>query len=64
MTRAATNDNENYLLTIAKHGTASHMEQLVKKFQKVKGRQQGSLNNEQEKVTVKLPEETRQMMTR
>lgn len=36
MTRVATNDNEDFLLMIAQHGTASHMEQTVRKFQRVK----------------------------
>jgi predicted restriction endonuclease len=35
MTRVATNENEDFLLTIAEHGTASHMEQVVKKYQRV-----------------------------
>jgi len=35
MTRVATNDNEDYLLMIAKQGTASHMDKLVRKFQLV-----------------------------
>jgi len=36
MTRVATNENEDYLLNIARHGTAGHMELLVRKFQRVK----------------------------
>jgi len=39
MTRAATNENEDYLMMIAENGTASHMEKLVSKFQTVKRRQ-------------------------
>ncbi len=35
MTRVATPENENYLLTIAQQGTASHMEQVVGKYQSV-----------------------------
>ena len=35
MTRVATDDNEDYLLMIARHGTAQHMEQLVRKYQRV-----------------------------
>lgn len=31
MTRVATSDNERYLLQIARHGTASHVERLVRK---------------------------------
>jgi len=36
MTRVATAENEEYLMTIARHGTASHVEQLVRQFRKVK----------------------------
>ena len=36
MTRVATADNEDYLLKIAKHGTAFHMETLVRKYRRVK----------------------------
>ena len=35
MTRAATPENEDFLLTIAHYGTASHLEQVVKKYRKV-----------------------------
>ena len=35
MTRVATPENEEYLMMIARHGTASHMEQLVRYFRKV-----------------------------
>lgn len=35
MTRVATEDNEDYLLMIARHGTAQHVEQLVRKYQRV-----------------------------
>ncbi len=34
MTRVATDDNEDYLLMIARHGTAEHMEQLVRQYQR------------------------------
>jgi len=34
MTRVATVDNEDYLLQIAKHGTAFHMESLVQKYRR------------------------------
>ncbi|TXS94157.1 DUF222 domain-containing protein [Parahaliea maris] len=51
MTRVATKDNEDYLLMIARHGTASHMEKLVGKFDRVQkqlsDRQQ---ENEQDNV--------------
>lgn len=36
MTRVATPENEEYLLMIARHGTASHVERLVSQFRKVK----------------------------
>ncbi|NQZ11762.1 MAG: DUF222 domain-containing protein, partial [Algicola sp.] len=35
MTRVATNDNEDYLLMIAQHGTASHIAKLVRKYRRV-----------------------------
>ena len=35
MTRVATVDNEDYLLMIAQHGTAYHMETLVRKYRRV-----------------------------
>jgi hypothetical protein len=35
MTRVATPDNEDYLLMIAQHGTASHVEQVVRKYRNV-----------------------------
>ncbi len=34
MTRIATAENEDYLLMIARHGTASHMEQLVRGYRR------------------------------
>jgi len=36
MTRVANEDNEDYLLGIAKHGTAYHVEKLVQKYRRVK----------------------------
>ncbi|MDP7455563.1 MAG: DUF222 domain-containing protein [Gammaproteobacteria bacterium] len=36
MTRTATPDNEDYLLDIARHGTAQHVETLVRKYQRAK----------------------------
>ena len=36
MTRVATPENEDYLMMIARHGTATHVERLVKQFRKVK----------------------------
>jgi hypothetical protein len=35
MTRVATPENEGYLLMIARHGTAAHMEQLVRSYQRL-----------------------------
>ncbi len=35
MTRVATPENEDYLLMIARHGTASHMERLVRGYRRV-----------------------------
>jgi hypothetical protein len=35
MTRVATPENEDYLLMIAQHGTASHVEQVVRKYRNV-----------------------------
>jgi hypothetical protein len=48
MTRVATNDNESYLLMIAQHGTASHMEQLVRKYHRVEERQSRTANHAQD----------------
>ena len=36
MTRVATAQNEDYLLHIARHGTASHVEGLVRRYRKVR----------------------------
>lgn len=36
MTRVASPENEDYLLMIANHGTASHVERLVRNYRKVK----------------------------
>ncbi len=36
MTRVATPDNEDYLLMIAQHGTATHVERLVRNYRRVK----------------------------
>jgi hypothetical protein len=41
MTRSATPQNEGYLLNIARHGTAQHMEMLVRKHQRVQRLMQG-----------------------
>jgi hypothetical protein len=47
MTRVATDDNEAYLLMIARHGTAQHMEQLVRQYQKVDHLQQPKAERDQ-----------------
>jgi hypothetical protein len=47
MTRVATDENEEYLLMIAEHGTASHMEKLVRKFQMVERLQQPDVEEQQ-----------------
>jgi hypothetical protein len=39
MTRVATPQNEDYLLMIANHGTASHVERLVRNYRRVKRRE-------------------------
>lgn len=36
MTRVATDKNEEYLLKIARHGTAAHVERLVRNYREVK----------------------------
>ena len=36
MTRSATPENEDFLLRIAQHGTAQHVENLVRKYQRVR----------------------------
>ena len=38
MTRVATDEKEEFLLMIAKHGTASHLDKLVRKYQSVESR--------------------------
>ena len=45
MTRVATRKNEDYLLMIANHGTASHVERLVSNYRKVKRREALELDN-------------------
>ncbi|MEX2129958.1 MAG: hypothetical protein WD772_00610, partial [Pseudohongiellaceae bacterium] len=41
MTRSATSQNEALLLDIARHGTAHHVEMLVRKYQRVQRQVQG-----------------------
>jgi hypothetical protein len=47
MTRIADETNEDYLLMIAKHGTAHHVEKLVSKYRTAKRIQDASVANEQ-----------------
>ena len=47
MTRVATADNEDYLLMIAHHGTAYHMETLVRKYRRAKRLQELEEANKQ-----------------
>ena len=47
MTRIATNENEDFLLMIARHGTASHMEELVSKYRRVKRLEDAYNSNQQ-----------------
>ncbi len=50
MTRVATELNEDYLLQIARHGTASHVERLVRQYRKVKRIEALELENERHAV--------------
>jgi len=50
MTRVATPENEEYLLQIARHGTASHVERLVRQYRKVKRIEALELENERHAV--------------
>jgi hypothetical protein len=45
MTRVATVDNEDYLLDIALHGTAQHVERLVRQYRQVKRNEALALEN-------------------
>ena len=50
MTRVATVENEDYLLQIARHGTAAHVERLVcnyRKVQRIAGRQRANTLHEE-----------------
>ena len=47
MTRIANETNEDYLLMIAKHGTAHHVEKLVSKYRTAKRVQDSAVANEQ-----------------
>jgi len=45
MTRVATADNEDYLLMIARHGTAAHVERLVRGYRRAKRLEDGAVAN-------------------
>ena len=47
MTRVATSDNEDYLLMIAEHGTAHHVETLVRGYRRAKRLNDPGLSNQQ-----------------
>ena len=47
MTRVATPQNEDFLLVIAQHGTASHMEKVVGKYQNVRHTIEGESDREE-----------------
>jgi hypothetical protein len=49
MTRIADQTNEDYLLMIAEHGTAHHVEKLVSKYRTAKRLQDADIANEQYK---------------
>ncbi len=46
MTRVATVDNEEYLLMIARHGTAAHVERLVRGYRRAKRLEGNAIANE------------------
>ena len=46
MTRVATEENEEFLLQIARYGTASHVERVVRNYRKVKRIEALELDNE------------------
>ena len=50
MTRVATPENEDYLLMIARHGTASHVERLVRHYRRVKRTEALSEENRRHEV--------------
>ena len=50
MTRIATTDNEDYLLMIARHGTAHHVEKLVSRYSRCVRLQDTKNANEQHKA--------------
>ena len=49
MSRVATPENEDFLLMIARHGTASHVEKVVAKYKSVQAKNEDLQEAEQEK---------------
>jgi len=47
MTRVATPENEDYLLMIAQHGTASHLERLIRGYRRVERAEEAARANQQ-----------------
>ncbi|MDD9968839.1 MAG: DUF222 domain-containing protein, partial [Myxococcales bacterium] len=47
MTRVATPDNEDYLMMIAQHGTASHLERLIRGYRRVRRNEEAQRANQQ-----------------
>ncbi len=50
MTRSATPENEDFLLLIARHGTASHVEQVIRKYRSVTSANEDKAEIEQEQT--------------
>ena len=50
MTRVATAKNEEFLLMIARHGTAAHMERLVRQYRSIKRAEALELDNQQHRL--------------
>jgi hypothetical protein len=48
MTRVATPENEDFLLRIAQHGTASHVEKVVGKYRSVQAAEDNMAEREQD----------------
>ena len=49
MTRVATPENEGHLLTIARHGTASHLEAVVSKYRRLLGSLEDKVEQDQQR---------------
>ena len=50
MTRVATPENEDYLLELARHGTASHMERIVRGYRRATGEAERALAEERHRA--------------